>query len=477
MRARSRSSMRGDGGAAAPAGGAQLVELRVDPVADEPALAHEGGGLVHQGARDLVGEVEGRVELLRLEAEEGGDALAEGLGRGGQGPERLPESDEIAGAGRAEGDPAEDAVEVLHLAERLAEAPAVEGTEGHLLDRVEPVLDPLELHEGTQDPLPQESAPHRGPRVVEDVEESAPSPSVGQALHELEVAAGQGVEDEDVLRPAGDEARHVREVALLGLAHVAEGSAGGGDGARRALAPEGLERRDAEVGEELPAGPVGLEGAVVDGGAGDRPLGLGGVGQPVRQVRLAAGQDLARAGGPDLVAKAVEAGGAVPLRDGELAGGGLQPRDAEARRAGLDGHQVGGLGRVEGGGLELRAGGDDPDDLALHDAPRRARVLHLLAEGHPEALADEAGDVGGGGVVGDPAHGDRVAVPVLRSGGERDLESLRGDHRVLEEHLVEVAHAEEEERVRVLRLHAVVLLHGGGLEGTGRRHEGSWSIS
>ncbi len=355
--------------------------------------------------------------------------------------------------------------------------PRLKGAEGQLLDGVEPVLDALELDEGAEDPLAQQPFPHRRPRVVEDVEQGAPPIPVGQALHELEVAAGERVEDEDVLRSARDEGRHVGEVALLRLPHVAERRPGGGDGARRAFAPEGLEGSHAEVGQELPARALGLEGPVLDRGARDRPLGLRGVREPGGEIGFAAGQDLAGTGGPDLVPQAVEAAGAVPLRDGELAGGRLQPRDTEARGAGLDGHEVRRFGGVEGGGFELGARRDDPNDLALDDSLRRPRVLHLLAEGHPETLPDEAGDVGGGGVVRDPAHRDRVAVLVLRAGGERDLERLRGDHRVLEEHLVEVAHPEEQQRVRVLRLHAVVLLHGGRLDEAGRRHEGRWSIS
>ena len=360
---------------------------------------------------------------------------------------------------------------------RLAQAAAVEGAEGQLLDGVEPVLDALELDEGAQDPLAQQAAAHGGPGVVEDVEERAAPAAVGQALDELEVAPGERVEDEDVLGAAGDEARDVGEVALLGLADVAQRRSGGGRGAREALAAEGLEGGHPEVGEQLAAGPLGLERAVVDGSARDLSLRLRGVREPRRQVGLAPGQDLAGAGGPDLVPQAVEAGRAVPLRGEELARGGLQPGDPEGVGPRVEGHHVRSLGRLERRGLELRAGRDDPDHLALDDALGRARVLHLLAQGHAEALPDEARDVGGGRVVGHSAHRDGVAVAVLGARGEGDLEGLGGHHRVLEEQLVEIAHPEEEERFRVLRLHPVVLLHGGSLDEGGRRHEGRWSIS
>ena len=194
------------------------------------------------------------------------------------------------------------------------------------------------------------------------------------------------------------------------------------------------------------------------------------------KIRLQSGETLYVAGGA-VVYTAVEARGAVPLRGEELPGGGLEPGDPETGGPGLEGHDVRGLRRVEGGGLELGGGGDDPDHLALDHPLGGARVLHLLAQGDAEPLPDEAGDVGGGGVKGHAAHRDGVAVPVLRARGERDLDGLRRDHRVLEEELVEVAHAEEEKGIRVLRLHAVVLLHGRRQGGGGRRHEGRWSIS
>jgi tRNA threonylcarbamoyladenosine biosynthesis protein TsaB len=222
---------------------------------------------------------------------------------------------------------------------------------------------------------------------------------------------------------------------------------------------------------------VGVEGAVVHRRAGDGPLRLRGVGQPGRQRRVPPGEDLAGTAGADLVAQRLEAVIALPLRGLELAGGRLEPRDAEGRGAGIEGHDPRGLSGVERRLLHLRAGGDDADDLALDDALRRARVLHLLAQRDAVALPHELRDVGVRGMPGDAAHRNGVAVAVPGPGGEGDLERLRRHEGVLEEELVEVPHAEEEERVRVLRLHAVVLLHGRRLHGSGRRHEGTWSIS
>ena len=50
---------------------------------------------------------------------------------------------------------------------------------------------------------------------------------------------------------------------------------------------------------------------------------------------------------------------------------------------------------------------------------------------------------------------------VLRARGQRQFEGARGHQRVLVEHLVEVAHAEEHDRVAVLTFGVEVLTHRG----------------
>ena len=257
------------------------------------------------------------------------------------------------------------------------------------------------------------------------------------------------------------------EVPLLGLPDVAQGGPGGAGRPREGLAAEGLQARDAEMGGEIAAARARVEDGLVEERTGDGALGLDRIGEPRGQLGAAGHEDLPRAGGAHLVPQAVPPAGPAPLAHEEVAGGGVEPCRAEGRVARRDREDVGGLAGLEGGGLELRPGRDHADDLATHDALGGARVLHLLAERHPEALLDEPRHVAGDRVVGHPAHRDRGAVAVLGPRGEGDLERARGHHRVLEEELVEVAHPEEEEGVGVLGLHAVVLLHGRRESGAG----------
>ena len=122
-------------------------------------------------------------------------------------------------------------------------------------------------------------------------------------------------------------------------------------------------------------------------------------------------------------------------------------------------HQKRRLARVEIVGVGERARRHDADDFALDDALGLARILDLIADGDAEALLHEARDVAVDRVKRHAAHRDAAAVGVLGSRGERELERARGDEGVLVEHLVEVAHAEEQDRVAMLLLGVQILPH------------------
>ena len=100
------------------------------------------------------------------------------------------------------------------------------------------------------------------------------------------------------------------------------------------------------------------------------------------------------------------------------------------------------------------------------------RVLHLLCHRDAEAAADQASEIGFGGVVRHAAHRYRRAR-VLSAMGQRDVQGGGGSFRVSEEQLVEVAHAEEHQRVGMFRLGGEPLRHRrGGAVGTRDRSHG-----
>ncbi|HTD33175.1 MAG TPA: dynamin family protein, partial [Candidatus Elarobacter sp.] len=93
----------------------------------------------------------------------------------------------------------------------------------------------------------------------------------------------------------------------------------------------------------------------------------------------------------------------------------------------------------------------------------RALVAHA-AGGDRLAAAHQAREVAVRGVVGDAGHGNGRPGG-LAARGEGDVQQGRSTPRVLEEELVEIAHAVEEQRVRILALDAQVLLHHRGMGG------------
>ena len=125
---------------------AQLVELGVDAVADEAAVARERRRLVDQRApRSRRGRRRRSSSSATSERDERRLQLGEQRrARAGSTAERLLQADEIARPGGAERRARDQPLEVLDGLERLAELAALGRPERELLDRVEPIADRLE---------------------------------------------------------------------------------------------------------------------------------------------------------------------------------------------------------------------------------------------------------------------------------------------------------------------------------------------
>ena len=80
-----------------------------------------------------------------------------------------------------------------------------------------------------------------------------------------------------------------------------------------------------------------------------------------------------------------------------------------------------------------------------------AGLFGLFGDGDAEAASDEAGEIDVRGDDRDAAHGNGGAG-VFTAMGQRDVQGGGGGVRVVEKHLEEVAHAEEQQGVRLLRL-------------------------
>ena len=109
------------------------------------------------------------------------------------------------------------------------------------------------------------------------------------------------------------------------------------------------------------------------------------------------------------------------------------------------------------------AGRDDAQHAPL-DEPA-AGGLDLLGERDAQSRRHELIEVAFERVVRDPGHRHAALALAERPRGERDAERLRQPRRILVERLVEVAHAEQQQRIAMLRLERQILPADGGGQG------------
>ncbi len=136
----------------------------------------------------------------------------------------------------------------------------------------------------------------------------------------------------------------------------------------------------------------------------------------------------------------------------------IQPRDAAAFAVDDECREQAIAARIQQVRVGQRAGRDDARDAPLDRSLRRRRIADLLDDDHRFAAVHELGQVLVDRVIRHARHRDRRARR-LAARRERDVEQARGALGVGEEQLVEIAHPVEHELVRMLGLHAQVLLH------------------
>ncbi len=145
----------------------------------------------------------------------------------------------------------------------------------------------------------------------------------------------------------------------------------------------------------------------------------------------------------------------------------IRPGDADQRT-------IPGTGKrgqiIVGARVEQRVFGQRARRHEPHDGPGDhrfaaalagfGRVLDLLADGDLEPFADQLLKIGFVGVHGHAAHGD-IFAQMLAAFGQRDVEGPGGGHRIVEEELLEIAHAVEQQRAGMGLLDLHILGHHG----------------
>ncbi len=257
-----------------------------------------------------------------------------------------------------------------------------------------------------------------------------------------------------------------RALRVLQVLHEARS---GGHGGGPVAQAEPVERGDAEQALEHGRGSSGRERVRVDRGPHGTGRGIAPDGLvPGERLRM---HDLARC------ERAQAIGERLPVRRSRLAG--LPDQEVAGRQVGERRAQPtpGERDRRDPRvvlGVELRGVGhgarrDDADDLASHEPARGARILDLIADRDAVPGAHETRDVRIELRMREAAHrGDGVgAAP---ADGQRQLGDAARQLGVLEEHLVEIAHAEQQDRVRVVGLERPVLAEHRRQRGRGLEH-------
>ena len=149
----------------------QLVELRVHAVARKAAVARERPRLVDERPFDDIPHVREVVELRQQAAEQGRLDFVEHQAEPRDRGDRQAQRHQVARAGGAERHAADEPLDVVNGLQHLAKAAAIRGAKRELLDRVQPVTDPLERDEGTEQPRAQQPAAHGRHRAVDFVEQ------------------------------------------------------------------------------------------------------------------------------------------------------------------------------------------------------------------------------------------------------------------------------------------------------------------
>ena len=382
-------------------------------------------------------------------------------------PDRVAQRAQLARRGALRRRLACQPLEVANAVESCAQRRTSQWIADQCADTIQPLLDCCTLRERSQEPLPQQPASHRREGVVEHIEHRAVAIATSQRLDELEIAPCHVVERHDAPRALDERRCEVRDPCGLQLMEIAQQCTCGADRGRILGAQaESLERRHAELAAERVARQSGVEFPAVSfrqEDAVDDHTGGPEVDAPSEQQFpwRESSKDRSRVGHDH-------------RGEAQLAGREVTPSDPEHGLRFGSHSTLSGRGRHDGDrteevvahGLqqlvvERRTRRDSLDDLATHNALGELRVLDLIAQRNAEPLLDQPPDVLVHCLDGDAGEGNRRGGPIVPR-RQRQPERPGPDLRVFEEHLEEVTHAEQQDRILVPGFDFPVLLHERG---------------
>ncbi len=313
-------------------------------------------------------------------------------------------------------------------------------------------------------PAAQQARAHRRHRLVEYAEQGMFGATAGMGV-QLQVASGRRVQRDGFAGVFHGHAGEVRQRAFLGFLDVAEQAAGCRDRQIHAVDAEAAEVAGAEEAIEFALRRIAV---VVPGWT------LAQAGQAADQLRprhvfvdqCFGGLQTGQFGG--------QCFGMGHLAEQEASTGQIDPGQAvgTVRACGDRQEQIVAT-FLQQRGIGHRARGDDAHHLAFDDALGQRRVADLLADRHRFAEPHQPREIIFRRVIRHAGHRNRCPgrLPTL---GQRDVEQPRGLACIVEEQLVEIAHAEEQQHLRMFGLGRQVLAHERGMFGGFFGLHGPW---
>src|SRR5581483_9221036 len=380
------------------------------------------------------------------------------VGRADRGGDRA----EIAWSAPAQGKARQRASEVGRRLQVLAQGLAKSLLADEISDGVEPRIQSGNVGQRAAEPARKLARTCCRDGAV-DGGEQASRPLAPVRADELEIGAGRRIDDEETAGALFPRRAQQRRTADLGDLDVSEETRQRGKLGAAELA-EGIERRDSE-----PLLENALSAKRIEMGARGRRERGARLADPFAKLGVAgeiiADQDLAGLEPRKLarkVARLDRCCDEISGRDVERGKGKQRLAVLLLRRAEQRGEEIVRTG-IEQALLGERARRDETDHVATHDRLRTAftrlgGIFELLADGDTVALGDEALEIVVGRAHRYAAHRNVLAL-MLAALGQRDAKRARGDFRVLEEQLVEIAHAVEQEAVGVRRFDLEILRH------------------
>jgi hypothetical protein len=354
--------------------------------------------------------------------------------------ERPAQRRQIARPAAAEAEPGQSALDIGAVAQPLAQPRSrIRGIDKKA-DRIEAGRDRRRLGQGCREMLGQEPSAGRGPGTV-DRRQQAAAALARRSRRKLEVAPRRGVDLHDRARSLAARRFEMRRRRLLGQADVIDQGAGRRDLGAAEIA-KAVKCLDPVKAFETPARRVAVKARI--GQRRQRRLPFGEQIAQGRTRQQPLGQQYLTRHQPCEITRerALRARG-----ERESAGRQIEPGETDlAARLGKPGEVVV-AARVEEAIFGQGARGHHPHDGAPHRPFGAALlglggVLDLVADRHLEAGTDQTREIGFGGMDRHAAHRDVGAV-MPAALGQRDVESLRGSNRVVEEQLEKIPHAEK----------------------------------